>query len=309
MLEQKVDYGLPLIEAARRAGVTIVDESEPEDKYVDVDGLRMHYLDWGTAGKQPMLLLHGGRLSAHTWDFFALAMRKAHHVIALDQLGHGDSAWAPDGDYSREAHVRVIARCVDRLGLENFVLCGHSMGGQNAMAYAASHPEKLSALVIVDTGPEHMQAGSERIFGFHAQVSELDSFDAFVEQALKFNSRRDPLLMRGGMRYLVRQLPNGKWAWKYDRNIIRDWHQLTPEEEASLTAKLWATVEAVRCPTLIIRGADTENFPKETGPKMAQIIPGGRFVEVPKAGHTVMADNPPDFERAVWDFFKSLRSS
>src|SRR5215831_17472979 len=100
----------------------------PQAQYLDVGGLRLHYLDWGNPTAQPMVLLHGFTGHAHTWDIFAAAMCERFHVLALDQRGHGDSDWAKDGAYRPDDHARDIRAVHDRLGLRAVVLIGLSMG-------------------------------------------------------------------------------------------------------------------------------------------------------------------------------------
>ena len=89
---------------ARASGVVFSREAVPRDRSVSANGMRLHYLDWGPPDGPPVLLLHGFAQTCHTWDFSALWLSEQHRVIALDQRGHGDSEWAPDGDYSPEAH-------------------------------------------------------------------------------------------------------------------------------------------------------------------------------------------------------------
>ncbi|MBF8299492.1 MAG: hypothetical protein HW397_541, partial [Dehalococcoidia bacterium] len=140
---------------------TTTKAKEYTDRRVTLGSLRFHYLDWGNPRAQPMLLLHGGGQTAHSWDEFSRAMRDRYHVIALDQRGHGDSQWSPDKIYSLHAQLRDVSRFVVKLGLNKIVLIGLSMGGRNAIAYAAVHPEKLNRLVIVDIGPETMARGGQ----------------------------------------------------------------------------------------------------------------------------------------------------
>ena len=97
--------GLSLHEAARRMGVLFVEENEPEDRFVDANGLRFHYLEWGDPSNPTVLMLHGVSQQAHSWDFISLPLSPDYHVIALDQRGHGDSDWAADGDYTLDAMV------------------------------------------------------------------------------------------------------------------------------------------------------------------------------------------------------------
>ena len=79
-----VDFGLSLLEAARRVGVHVADEREAADQYVEVNGLTLHYLDWGGEGKPWMLCLHGAAQNAHMWDFTGLAFCDRYHILALD---------------------------------------------------------------------------------------------------------------------------------------------------------------------------------------------------------------------------------
>ncbi len=92
--------GLSLYEAARQKGVPFTLENEPLDKFVQISGLKLHYLEWGNPSDPTILMLHGNSQQAHSWDFVSLPLSEHYHVIALDQRGHGDSDWAPEGDYS-----------------------------------------------------------------------------------------------------------------------------------------------------------------------------------------------------------------
>ena len=122
-----------------------------EDKLIDINRLRLHYLDWGNGDSKPMVLLHGIMGHAHVWDDFAVAFKKHYHVIALDQRGHGESQWSKESDYTMDAHFTDIAEFVDTLDLKDIVLIGHSMGGRNALYYAACVPESVQKMVLVDS--------------------------------------------------------------------------------------------------------------------------------------------------------------
>src|SRR5213082_2463306 len=93
-------------------------------------------------------------INAHTWDTFSQAMADTYHVLALDQRGHGDTSWAPDGNYAPESAISDIAAFITALHLAPTVVIGHSMGGRNAAMIAAEHPDKVSKVVIVDTAAE-----------------------------------------------------------------------------------------------------------------------------------------------------------
>ena len=149
-----------------------------------------HYLDWGQPDAPPVLMLHGMAQSAHTWDFSALALGDRYRLLALDQRGHGDSDWAPDGDYSLDAHLGDIGAFVEAMGLRDLVMVGLSMGGRNAFSFAALRPEIVKALVIVDIAPVSGRSGASAIRNFIERVDELDTFEEFVDRVKGYNPRR-----------------------------------------------------------------------------------------------------------------------
>ena len=214
--------------AAEVAGLEVPRFALPADHDVVVNRMRFHYLDWGTAGRHPLLFLHGGGLNAHTWDLVCLALRGEYHCLALDQRGHGDSEWSPVGDYSLPSQVRDVEDFIEKLGLERPLMVGHSMGGFAAMAYAAKFAHRMAGLVLVDIAPELNPSGTARIRNFLALDRELDSVDAFVERAMAFNPLRNPALLRRSLLHNLRELPNGKWTWKHDPNRAHP----TPESTA-----------------------------------------------------------------------------
>ena len=105
--------------------------AEPVDRNITGNGVRIHYLDWGAAGKQPLILLHGIARVAHTFDHLAPHFTANYHVVAVDMRGHGDSAWDPAGRYVVEDYVRDIAALIAQLQLRNIVLWGNSTGGRS----------------------------------------------------------------------------------------------------------------------------------------------------------------------------------
>src|SRR6201994_4036907 len=149
LLQSAADLGLP---------------HSPNVRYVSrhtvVRGLRLHFLEWGDHGADPVLLLHGGNQSAHSWDLVSLHLADRYHVFALDQRGHGDSEWSRDVDYSTEAKAADAAAFIadQRMGLP--VVFGHSMGGQVTMRMVLSGAD-VKGVVLVDVGPELSPTGVE----------------------------------------------------------------------------------------------------------------------------------------------------
>jgi pimeloyl-ACP methyl ester carboxylesterase len=289
--------------AAKVAGMELPELVIPEDRTVKANGLTFHYLDWGNAGARPLLFLHGAGLTAHTWDLCCLALRSRFHCMALDLRGHGDTDWAPDGNYGADAHAADAAGVVEALGLNDFVLVGMSMGGNTALHFAGKHAAKLRALVIIDTGPQISGRGGQRIRDFMAGPAELGSLEDFVDRAVEFNPARDRRLLRRSLLHNLRQLPDGKWTWKYDRGGMM---QRDPSRMQAMRDALWAALPGITCPTLVVRGGRSDLFMDEDAEKLATSVPNGRWVRVENAGHTVQGDNPKGLVDALNGFFAEV---
>ena len=278
---------------------------QPQDKTVTVNGLNLHYLDWGTPGRPPLVLLHGLRGDAHSWDDVSAATCQQYRVLALDQRGRGDSDWAKDGDYTTDAYVADLAAFSDALGLDSFILCGHSMGGRNSITFAGRYPERLQKLIIVDVGPQSDPRGTERIAREIREVpEEFDSFEAVVEYMGKQNRFASDSVLRRRLQYATRQLPNGKFVWRYDLAIRAQRRQGAETPPAAPTVDLWPVLAGIPCPTLVVRGTETDLLPLEVAQRMERELPHGRLVEVPRSGHMVFEDNPDDFIAALRDFLQ-----
>lgn len=280
------------------------------DRYAQVNSLRLHHLEWGTEGKPPMVLLHGMGQTAHTWDLFAAAMAPYFHIYALDQRGHGDSSWAPDKDYSRKTMVHDVLEFTRTLGIDRpfgsaqgrFFLVGMSMGGANSLSFTANYPEKVEALVVVDIGPRVEQKGVNNIRNFMTTYREFDSLDEAAEVIHNYNPRRSMEVIRNfTVVYNLKQLPNGKWTWKYD-SYFSDSHRRIDVRQ--LREELQHEVRKIRCPTLVVKGEESDVFSLEGARSLQEAIPGSEFALVPGAGHSVMGDNPPGFEAAVRAFYQ-----
>ena len=290
------------LEHLRRAAVVAGLDPDaaalPQSRHLVVDGFRLHVLDWGGAGP-PLLFLHGGALTAHSWDLVCLALRESHRCVAVDQRGHGDSEWSPGLDYGTDAHVRDIAGLIDPLELDRPILVGQSLGAVNGLSFAAQHPGRLPGLVMIDAGPWVQRRGAERIVEFVLEDAELPSVEDFVERARRFNTRRDPELLRHSLLRNLRPLPDGGWTWKYDRRHLS--REGIAAFEAQL-AELERLLPEVRCPVLVVRGAESDVMTAADAERLAKRLPDGRAITVPGAGHTVQGDNPAALAAALREF-------
>ena len=112
--------------------------------------LRLHYVDWGNAGKPPLLLVHGGRDHCRNWDWAAEALRDSWHIIAPDLRGHGDSQWSTDGSYSMAGYIYDLAQLIHQQRLAPVTIVAHSLGGNIALRYAGIYPETVARLAAIE---------------------------------------------------------------------------------------------------------------------------------------------------------------
>lgn len=283
------EYLEHLGEVAATAGIDVPEIVLPEEHHVILRKMRFRYLDWGARGKRVVLFLHGGGLTAHTWDLACLLLRHDYHCLALDLRGHGDSEWSPEMDYGLAAHAADVEAFVEVLDPGRLAVVGMSLGGLAAIGYAGRHAARLGALVLVDVGPEIRIEGSRRIADFIAAPAEFKSIDAAVARALSFNPRRDARLLRRSLLHNLRRLPDGTLTWKHDR---RHRGQVDLDEWARQRHALWAEIPKITCPTLVVRGARSDVFHDEDAAKLARSLPRGEWVRIEGAGHTVQGDNP-----------------
>ena len=195
-----------------------------ESRYVDVNGLRLHCLDWGNAEAPALVCVHGFRGNAHSFDAFARRFRDRYHVIAVDVRGRGDSAWAPDGDYSMATYASDLEGVVDALGLDRFSYIGTSMGGRIGMIYAGHHGDRLERFILNDIGPDR-EAGSDRIT---AEAGRTPESFASLEEAIAYRASisaplagRPPEEQREAALTQVKQAEGGRWVWKNDPEFLR----------------------------------------------------------------------------------------
>jgi PPOX class probable FMN-dependent enzyme len=275
-----------------------------EEHDVVLNGMRLHYLEWVKPDGDAVVFLHGGGLTAHTWDTVAAAIADTYHCYALDLRGHGDSEWSPTLEYDLDAHARDLERFVDHHGIKRFFLVGHSLGAFTALRYAAEHSHRIAGLVAVDATPfVEDSAGVDRVRRFALEKTTFSSLDEAVDYAHRFQPQRDRAALRDSVHRSLREQPDGTWAWKDDRRHVNPGHFTTRIQEARA---LLDDLHRVRCPTLVIRGSD--GCPSAEASRFAALLHDGRFVTVDAAGHNVHRDNPAGFLKALRSFLDEYRA-
>ncbi|MEE8442957.1 MAG: alpha/beta hydrolase [Dehalococcoidia bacterium] len=268
---------------------------QPQDKEIVVRGLKLHYVDWGMEGQQPMLLLHGLQDCARSWDTFAAAIAPRYCVLALDHRGHGDSAWAADGSYKLDDYVGELTEFIETLDLRNLVLVGHSAGGKNSFVYASAHSDRLDKLIIVDMDPDAYNPGSATMFDrYRTESDEWDDLDAVVERLRSREPGAPEETLRHQAEVMTREAPGGKRVWKRDRALVLGYER--PEA--------WEYLDKIACDTLLVRGALSPLLTHEVAVRMQERIPRCELVELDNAGHWCYDENALDFKRAVKRFLE-----
>jgi len=258
--------------------------SQPTAKSLTVNGLRLRYLEWGRTTALPVVCVHGYTSSAEAFNAVARRLEDRAHLVAMDVRGHGESAWSPEGAYQYADQAGDLAALVDQLRLDRFVLIGTSMGGIIAMAYAAQHADRLRGLVINDIGPD-VEAGSSRITGM---VGSRPADFASLDEAMEYRRQSSPITagrpledQRETALGVLRQRPDGRWAWKMDPAYIEQ----RVKRGAPARPQLWPALETLPCPTQVVWGTDSDVLSEAQAKRMAAALPKGELVSVPGVGH------------------------
>jgi len=271
---------------------------QSQNRYVDVNGLRLHYLDWGNYDHQAMLLLHGFMGHAHVWDDFASGLRSHYHVIALDQRGHGQSQWSEDAAYAIDEHLSDIAHFIERLNLKDLILVGHSMGGRNALFYTGCRPQEVARLILVDARPGDNPEGSKALRRLLSSLPlRAKTLDRVVDAIRLLYPYLSLDICQRIAKHGYYQEQDGGFVPKYDTRMARLF-----ERSKGTAEPLWDLMKHVACPTLIVRGEESPFLSRQEAQEMCKIIPKAEWREIPKATHMPAQENPSAFKRVVLEF-------
>jgi len=266
---------------------------KPIDRDVTVNGLRLRVLDWGGEGRTPLLLLHGFTGHAHAWDTLAIALQPHFRVLALDQRGHGDSD--PADTYNPIVAFDDISGVLREFGVRSLILVGLSMGGRNAMYFTAKSPAMVQQLVIVDIGPVISTRATQPSSG-PPEPDTWESIEQAAQHLLRGNAYPGIHYYRWVASHSLRQRPDGALVWK--------WHPSVKERRTQLDIDWWALLKTISSPTLVLRGESSPVLDRDVAERMAKELPHGRFVEIPRAVHTLHEDNPDAVLATLKDFLK-----
>lgn len=263
---------------------------------VEARGLRFSYLEWGERSSAPMVLLHGLTGHAHTWDHMAPVLAGRYHVLALDQRGHGDTQHAET--YATADFVADLAAVADACRLQRFVLMGLSMGGHNSIAFAATYPERVERLIVIDIPPRmkretapNWDAISRLADTGHKRYTQ---FDEAFRDARAGNPTAPDENLRYRTQWNLRDAGDGMQVLKYDPRCPARWQP----------ADLWPELPKLTMPVLLVRGGRTTVLPRDVAERMVATMPDAEMVEVPESGHSVPTDRPEQLAPIVLDWLE-----
>jgi pimeloyl-ACP methyl ester carboxylesterase len=274
------------------------------------DGLTLAADVAGDPDAPPVVLWHGGGQTRHAWGTALEVLGQRWHAYSVDLRGHGDSAWAPDGDYTLDAFARDAAE-VARALPQPPALVGASLGGIACLTAIGEHegPPLATALVLVDVAPRIEPAGVQRIGEF--MTGHLDGFGSLEEVAdaiAAYNPHRPRPRNLEGLKKNLRQRADGRWVWHWDPRFVSGRFGSPDETRSSIIRgdRLQRAAERLTIPTLLVRGRMSDLLSEEGAQELLQLVPHAQLVDVAGAGHMVAGDRNDAFNAAVVEFLESV---
>ncbi len=261
-------------------------------------------------GARTALLLHGGGQTRHAWGRTARRLAgRGWRAVALDQRGHGDSAWVEDGRYSFPAFADDAAAVALALRAETGrapVAIGASLGGIAAL-HALGRPGEpvFSGLVLVDIVPRMDPAGVDHIQGFmRARAGEgFASIEEAADAVAAYLPHRPRPTSLEGLRKNLRLHPDGRWRWHWDPRFL-DGPAPVASDRERVEAELERAARGLSVPTLLVRGGGSELVTPEAVDAFLALAPHAEYANVAEARHMVAGDRNDAFGAAVEDFLE-----
>jgi pimeloyl-ACP methyl ester carboxylesterase len=257
-------------------------------------GIRLSYLDWPGRGPTA-LFLHGGALTAHTFDLVCLDLSDRYHCVALELRGHGDSDKADDR--SIDAMVDDVAAFVDAQDWPSLHLVGMSLGGNVAGHFAAAYPIRLASITFIDVGPKVNFESTASMRRFFNEARSAQSVEQLVELAVAESRSGDRDTIHYRFQRNLKATPAG-FVWKMDQRRPADFDHILDK-----LSELAGLAPHISCPALVVKGGCSAVLTEQDADSFARAFPNGRWQIVGKAGHNVQEDNPKGLANELRNHF------
>ena len=283
---------------------------EPASHFFYSHRLKLQFWDWGTPGKPVVILIHGSRDHARSWDQVARVLREDYHVYALDLRGHGNSAWANGALYSVPEHILDLTIFADIIRAYPLRIVSHSLGAMVALYYSGTYPDHLARLVAIEgvgVGPlgstvppaqERMRKWIRNIRGVEANA--VRTYPTLTDAVARMKEK-NPFLTKEVAEHLTLHGTNwnaeGELVWKFDP-YTRVIHPFGLDLKGACEI-----LGQIACPTLLFWGEQSFARDPDSDPQAAA-IPGRKVVKVAQAGHWLHHDQLDLFLRETRAFLK-----
>ena len=260
------------------------------------------YYEWGDAANPRVAIcVHGLGRNGRDFDVVAEALAPTHRILAVDMPGRGRSEWLADpGDYVFPTYLTTLTALIVRSGASDVDWIGTSMGGLLGIVVAAQPKTPIRRLVVNDVGPQLEPAALARIGTYIGQDPTFATFNdiaAYLRQISAPFGPLDDAQWEYITRTNVRERADGRWCLAYDPGIA------VPFRNAAAPPDLWPLWDAIRCPVLVLRGAQSDLLSAGTAAAMAARGPRPRVVAFEGVGHAPMLLDPAQFGPIV-DFLR-----
>lgn len=275
-------------------------QRQPKDKFVEANGLNLHYVEWEGNNAHTVVCLHGGTGNARDWDTVARDLSPEYRVICFDQRGHGKSDWSIDGYWPWQL-AEDLHQAIQQLDVSSVHLLGQSMGVWTAIAYAGNHWQDLAHLVLTDFGPE---VGVDVARSINSNIAYRprafrNSEEAYLWLQQAYPTRPDPLLRRR-VEHGMRENWVGRMIWLHDPEFT----YITGSAGKQAHSYLWTQLAKIECPTLIVRGENSTHLTPELLDRMVALVPSAEGAIVKDSEHFLFDENPDEYIQTVRAFLE-----